>query len=74
MKTKDAIKHFGSAAKLAAALGISRPAISQWGTIVPLGSAALIEKLTSGDVSIDPACYRRVIPFGPAPAPDQRAA
>ena len=75
MKTKDAIKHFGNAAKLAEALGISRPAVSQWGKVVPLGSAALIEKLTGGEVSIDPACYRRTIKFGPAPdAPDPRAA
>lgn len=75
MKTKDAIKYFGSAARLAEALGISRPAVSQWGAVVPLGSAALIEKLTAGDVSIDPACYRRTLTFGPAPdAPDQRAA
>ena len=35
MKTKDAIQHFGSAAKLADALGIRRSAVSQWGDDVP---------------------------------------
>lgn len=63
MKTKDAIAHFGSASKLAEAVGISKAAVSQWGECVPLGTAALIEKLTGGAVVIDPACYRRIQKF-----------
>ena len=35
MKTKDALDAFGSVRELAAALGISVPAIYQWGEDVP---------------------------------------
>lgn len=35
MKTDDAIQAFGSIKELAAALGITQPAIYQWGDDVP---------------------------------------
>jgi DNA-binding transcriptional regulator YdaS (Cro superfamily) len=66
MKTKDAIAHFGTASQLAAAVGISKAAVSQWGDHVPLGTAALIEKLTDGAVTLDPSCYRRRLSTLPA--------
>ena len=48
MRTKDAIKRFGSAAALARALGISRQSINDWGTTVPEGRAYQLEVLTNG--------------------------
>jgi DNA-binding transcriptional regulator YdaS (Cro superfamily) len=48
MRTEDAIKHFGSAAALARALGISRQSVHDWGACVPEGRAYQIEVLTSG--------------------------
>lgn len=48
MKTADAIKHFGTAAELARALGIQRQSISCWGETVPLGRQYQIERLTKG--------------------------
>ncbi|MDP2322538.1 MAG: Cro/CI family transcriptional regulator [Gammaproteobacteria bacterium] len=48
MKTSDAIKHFGTAAELARALGIQRQSISGWGKTVPLARQYQIERLTAG--------------------------
>lgn len=48
MRTKDAIEHFGTAAALARALGISRQSVHDWGDIVPEGRAYQIEVLTVG--------------------------
>jgi len=55
MKTKDAIKHFGSASNLAEALKISRAAISQWGEYVPEGKAFKLQVMTAGVLQHDPA-------------------
>jgi DNA-binding transcriptional regulator YdaS (Cro superfamily) len=72
MKTQDAIAHFGSASKLANAVGISRAAVSQWGVYVPPATAALLEKLTNGQLIFDPLVYRHE--RGRLWAPTQQAA
>jgi DNA-binding transcriptional regulator YdaS (Cro superfamily) len=59
MLTKDAITHFGSGAALATAIGISRAAVSQWGELVPLATAARLEKLTDGALALDIDAYQR---------------
>jgi DNA-binding transcriptional regulator YdaS (Cro superfamily) len=59
MKTQDAIEHFGSAAALARAVNITRSAISQWGELVPIGTAARLEKLTEGALVLDLEDYRQ---------------
>jgi DNA-binding transcriptional regulator YdaS (Cro superfamily) len=48
MRTKQAIKHFGSAAALARKLGISRQSVHDWGDEVPEGRAYQLEVLTNG--------------------------
>ena len=48
MKTDEAIKHFGSATKLALVLGISKSAVSQWGDEVPELRAMQLERITNG--------------------------
>lgn len=60
MKTKDAIAHFGSKVAVAAAAGISKAAVSQWGDRVPLGAAALLERATNGKLRMNPADYGRI--------------
>ena len=55
MKTESAVKHFGSKAALADALGIKRSAVSQWGDTIPQGRAYQIEVLTGGALKADPA-------------------
>lgn len=48
MRTKQAIKHFGSAAALAKALGITRQSVHDWGDEVPEGRAYQLEVMTDG--------------------------
>lgn len=48
MKTQDAIKHFGGRQQLADALGITRPAIYEWGETVPELRQYQIEVLSGG--------------------------
>lgn len=54
MKTRDAIKHFGSQTKLAQALNITKGAVSQWGENVPAHRALELEKLTGGALRTEP--------------------
>lgn len=52
MKTEDAIKHFGTQSALAAALGISKQAVGQWGDTVPKGRAYQLQVITGGALSV----------------------
>ena len=54
MRKTDVIQHFGSAAKVAAALDISRAAVSQWPEDVPESSAYKIESVTGGALRVAP--------------------
>ena len=53
MKKKAAVSYFGSTVKLAEALGIAQPAISQWGKDVPPRRAFEIERITNGALKAD---------------------
>ena len=46
MKTDKVIKHFGSKAEVARALGISHVSVVLWKKVVPLKSAVKIHRLT----------------------------
>lgn len=59
MDKKTAIAHFGSAAALAKALGISAAAVSDWNEIIPEGRAYQLQVLTSGMLRVDPAAYEK---------------
>lgn len=48
MLTRDAVRHFGTLTALAAALGITRSAIYQWGRTVPELRQYQLEHLTGG--------------------------
>ena len=48
MKKSEAIKHFGTATKLAKALGITKSAVSLWPEKIPRGRAFEIQVLTKG--------------------------
>lgn len=50
MKTADAVKHYGTATRLAEVLGISGAAVSMWGDEVPLGRAYQLQVLTKGQL------------------------
>lgn len=52
MRKQDVLARFGGVAQTAAALGISRSAVYQWGDEVPLISALHIERITGGELSV----------------------
>lgn len=53
MKTETAIKHFGSAAELARALGINRSAVHQWGESPPVPRQFQIQVVTNGQLKAE---------------------
>jgi DNA-binding transcriptional regulator YdaS (Cro superfamily) len=64
MRTEQAVEYFGSQAAIAAALEISRAAVSKWGDVVPEGSAYKLESLTDGELKVDRDLYRRISAAG----------
>ena len=54
MTKTQAVRHFGSQAKLAAALGIRQPSVAQWGDRPPLPRQYQIQVLTHGRLRADP--------------------
>lgn len=57
MRKQTVIEHFGTAAAVAEALGISRQAVSEWGEVVPKGAAYQLQVITAGRLAVDPTCY-----------------
>jgi len=53
MTTKQAIKHFGSKAEVARALGITIEAVIQWDKHPPMLRQFQLEKLTNGELKVD---------------------
>ena len=49
MKTDDALKHFGTLERVAATLGISVSAVSQWGKIIHEKNAYRVLEITKGN-------------------------
>lgn len=60
MKKVDVLQYFGTSTAVAAAAGISIAAVSQWGDRIPLGSAAVLERVTGGRLKINMDDYRRL--------------
>jgi DNA-binding transcriptional regulator YdaS (Cro superfamily) len=58
MKKRDAIKHFGTGAAVADALGIRPQAVNKWGDIVPYARAVQLQKLTRGKLKPGARDYR----------------
>jgi hypothetical protein len=55
MKKTDAIRHFGSQAALARALGIKRASVHSWGEEIPLDRQCQLEVVTDGKLRADRA-------------------
>lgn len=60
MKKSDVLEFFGTVTAVAAAAGVSIPAVSQWGERVPLGSAAVLERVTRGRLKLNLDDYRHL--------------
>jgi hypothetical protein len=61
MKTEDAIKFAGSEAALADLLGITAPAIYQWGEFPPDNRQLQLQKLTRSKLKAEPGCMERLL-------------
>ena len=59
MRKDEAVRHFGTAAALAEALGIAPSSVSEWGEFVPRGRAYELQVLTGGVLRVDPAAYEK---------------
>lgn len=59
MRKQDAVSYFKTQKALAAAIGYAESTVSEWGEVVPLAAAALIERATRGRRKVDYSLYRR---------------
>lgn len=59
MRTADAVKFFGNKSKVAVAARISRHAVSQWGDVVPIGSAINLEIASKGELPVRISLYKK---------------
>lgn len=60
--TKDqAIKHFGTQVKLAAAIGCKQHTVSGWGEFPPDTRQLQIERASGGALKAEPGCIGRLI-------------
>lgn len=59
MKKQSVLSHFGGVSGTAKALGISPASVSQWPDLIPKGRAYELEKLTEGELKVDPALYQK---------------
>lgn len=64
MKTQDAIRHFGTRAKVARALNLSRAAVSRWEKYPPAERQMQLARLTNDALKAEPdvvAQYRALV-------------
>lgn len=64
MRKTDVVNYFGGISKTANALGISHPAVSRWGDVIPEKQAFVIERITSGVLKYDPTQYEKTTTAG----------
>jgi hypothetical protein len=60
MKTHDAIAHFGTQAKLGAAIGLKQHSISVWGEFPPALRQLQIEHVTRGALKASPGIMPKI--------------
>lgn len=64
MTLEDAKEHFGSYVKIAAALKISKSAVTQWAGVIPEDRQLELHKITKGRLKADSAIlskYREIL-------------
>jgi len=59
MLKETAVKHFGSCAAIARAIGRTPMAVVNWPDIVPEGMAYKIQVITAGILQVDPTMYQK---------------
>ena len=58
MYKTEAVKHYGNQNKLAAALGVTDTAVSNWSAIIPEKQAFRLQRITNGVLAYDDAHYQ----------------
>jgi hypothetical protein len=58
MKTRNAIKHFGSQAEIARTLDIAESTVSRWGEVVPFKWALVLQEKTDDLLMVNINDYR----------------
>lgn len=53
----DVIAHFGSPNAAAAAIGVTKSAVSQWKELIPRGIAYKVQVITGGKMQVNPTLY-----------------
>jgi hypothetical protein len=59
MLKSDVLAHYGTSAKTAAALEITRQAVEKWPDAVPEGTAYKLQFITRGKLRVRPELYKR---------------
>lgn len=57
MYKSDVLAFFGGTLKTSKELGISSPSVSQWPKIIPARRAYELERITEGELKVDPELY-----------------
>ncbi|WP_082783689.1 Cro/CI family transcriptional regulator [Snodgrassella sp. CFCC 13594] len=57
MRKSDVITYYGSGIAVARVLKISSSAVSQWALLIPEKQAYRLEKITQGQLKVDPSLY-----------------
>jgi len=58
MYKTEAVKYYGNQNKLAAALGVSDTAVSNWSAVIPEKQAFRLARITNSQLSYDPDLYQ----------------
>ena len=58
MRTKTAIKYFGTQQALAEAIGLTQPSIAEWGEYPPHLRQLHIQAVTGGKLKAEPDCLK----------------
>jgi hypothetical protein len=58
MRTKQAVKHFGTKADVARAADVSRSAVTRWGEVVPIKRAWKLQRRSGGKISMRLGDYK----------------
>ncbi len=60
MLKSDVIKYFGDGPRTAAALEVTKQAVTGWGPVVPRGTAYEVQVITNGALKVDREIYRKL--------------
>lgn len=60
MRKADAVIYFGNQAKFAEEIDRAQSTVSEYGDVLPLNIALLVEKLSEGNLKVDYSLYKDI--------------